>query len=208
MLFSINIVLLFVLASYLLLKYQNNSHNRVLKLVSYFVISYFVGFVLLVLRNQIPDFFSIVVANTFFAMGSLNLYVATKTMLDLDSKWHYRYTIPILVIFLSFILFTYINFDTSMRMIIYFSFVAIYSWLSFYLFWRYSSEKLKVFDKLSAVVFLIVCFNALFIIVRVFLKNVPSYYFGSIDMLIYLPSINMLLLNLWVVFLIKYRIKS
>jgi hypothetical protein len=167
-----------------------------------------VGFVLLILRNQIPDFFSIVIANTFFAIGSLNLYVATRAIVNLDSKWHYRYYIPIVFIFVSFILFTYIDFNTPFRMVIYFTFATIYSFLSFYLFWFYASSEYRVFDKISAILFFIGILNASFMVLRVLFQDVTSYYFGNSDIFMYLPSINMLILSLWIAFLVRYRIKS
>jgi hypothetical protein len=207
-LFITNTIVLFSLTIYLLYKWKHDKHYRALKLLAIFIASYFIGHFLLILRNQIPDFFSIVVANTFFAIGSLNLYVATKAILNLDSKWYNRYYVPIVIIFLSFILFTYIDFNTSARIMIYYSFVTIYSFFSFYLFWFYRCEKFVLLDKITAIFFFIGVVNSSFMVLRVFMKNITSYYFGNLDLFIYSAAISMLFFCLWIILLVKYRIKN
>ena len=69
-------------------------NNLAIKYLTFFTFLYTIGFILLILRNQIPDFVSIVLANTLFAIGTLFLYFALKSLLDLNIKWRERYLIP------------------------------------------------------------------------------------------------------------------
>lgn len=205
--FFANIFVLFILSIYLVYLHKKNPSNRALKFVANFVIFYFLGLVLFILRNQIFDFLSIVIATTFFAFGSVSLYVATRDIVGLDSKWHSRYWIPILIVFAGHFIFTYIDFNTNMKMTIYYTFCVFYSSLSFWLFWFYSAKKFKVFDKISSLVFLIGCLIFLVILLRVHLLNVATYYFANTDIFILLPNLYMLILNLWIIALVTYRIK-
>jgi hypothetical protein len=192
----------------MLFLYKKNSQNTAMKFITYFVVLYCLGFILFILRNQIPDFLSIVIANTFFALGSLCLYVAIRAIVGLNSKWQIRYWIPILIVFVGFYIFTLIDFNPNMRALIYSVFVLFYSLLDMWLFGFYASSKFYIFDKISSMVFFVgfVIFSLVAIESRII--HIDAYYFNNVNIIIYLPNIYMLMLNLWIISLVTYRIKN
>lgn len=206
--FIINIIILFLLSTYILLKYKKKLHNPQIRYLLLFVVCYLIGLILFVLRNNIPDFLSIVIGTTLFATGSVNLYIATRAVLGLDYHWKSRYYIPIFLVALGHTIFTYIYFSTAIKMSIYYSFAILYSTLSMWLFWRYASQRFHFFDKFSSVVFLIGVIIFFIILLRVLSINAESYFFSNTDFFIFLPNSYMLLLNVWFIALLKYRIKD
>lgn len=208
MLFIINTVILLVLSIYMLFLYKKNSQNRAIKFITYFVVLYCLGFILFILRNQIPDFLSIVIANTFFALGSLCLYVTTRAIVGLDSKWQIRYWIPVLIIFVGFYIFTFIDFNSNMRALMYSVFALFYSLLDMWLFGFYTSSKFYTFDKISSIVFLVGAIIFLLRAIESRIIHIEAYYFNNVDLFLYLPNIYMLILNIWVILLVTYRIKN
>lgn len=182
--------------------------NRVIKFITYFVVLYCLGFILFILRNQIPDFLSIVIANTFFALGSLCLYVTTRAIVGLDSKWQIRYWIPVLIIFVGFYIFTFIDFNSNMRALMYSVFALFYSLLDMWLFGFYTSSKFYTFDKISSIVFLVGAIIFLLRAIESRIIHIEAYYFNNVDLFLYLPNIYMLILNIWVILLVTYRIKN
>jgi hypothetical protein len=206
--FITNAIALFVLSLYMMLRHRNHVQNRTVKFVTYFVVLYFLGFVLLLLRNKIPDFLSIVVANSFFVAGSVSLYVATRAILNLDAKWHLRYVVPVVVIFVGFIIFTYLDYDTATRIVIYFSFCTMFSLLSGYLFWVHASKRFIIFDKLSAMMFFGGAVLDILIIIRALSTQLAVNYLSITDAVITLSNLFLSVLILWFVLLVNYRIKK
>lgn len=206
--FIANTALLLILSIYMALIYKKNIHNRTIKFITYFVVFYFIGLLLFILRNKVPDFLSIVIANTLFIAGSHSLYLATRDIVGLESKWHNRYWIPIVVVFIGFNIFIYVDFNSNIRMLIYAFYAIIYSFLSMSLFWVYTSAKFKIFDKISVIVFLISFLIETSVFLRFLFIKVSTYYFGNTDIFIYLPNLALFILNLWVIALVKYRIKN
>ncbi len=208
MLFIINTVILLILAIYMLFLYKKNSQNRATKFITYFVVLYCLGFTLFILRNQIPDFLSMVIANTFFALGSLCLYVATRAIVGLDSKWQIRYWIPVLIIFVGFNIFTFIDFNPNMRALMYSVFALLYSLLEMWLFGFYTSSKFYTFDKISSIVFFVGAIIFLLRAIESRIIHIDAYYFNNVNLIISLPNIYMLVLNIWILTLVTYRIKN
>lgn len=206
--FIVNAILLFLLSIYTLWAYKKNKAQRTIKLIFFFALFYFIGFLFFILRNKIPDFFSIVLALLFFTAGSLNQYVAIRSLLGLDSTWKIRYYIPISIAFIGFYTFTYIDFNTYMRTVIFSSLMILYSLLDMWLFWNHSSKEHRLFDKLSFIVFFISFLVFLIRFIYMSSINISSYYFNNSSFFVLLPNLYMLLLNIWVILLIRYRIKN
>lgn len=193
---------------YLFLALKKNTNKRTIKLFFNFILFYAIGYILFILRNQIPDFISIVVANTLFAAGSLNLYMASKDIVNLDSRWKSRYIIPILIIFSSHIIFTYIHFSTNIRIIIFNIFIAIYTLLGALIFKKYPSEKYHFFDKITSMLFFSGSIIFIFIVLRTIEIRFNSYYLNNFDFMIFLPNIYMFVVNIWIVAAVSYRFKD
>lgn len=206
--FLINTFLLFIFSVFFIIYFLKNPHNKIIKFITYFVSSYFLGFVLFIFRNQISDFFSIVIANTLFATGSLNLYLATRAIVNLKSKWEFRYCLPIFIIFMGHYIFTYIDFNIHMRVIIFNLFAMVYSFFSFLFFWKNSSIKYRIFDKISSIIFLIGSIMFFILSLYSYSINISAYYFSNTDFFLILPNLYILALNLWIISLIAYRIKN
>lgn len=206
--FLSNIILLLFLSFYMIILYIRDPKNRAIQFITYFTVFFFFAFVLFVLRNQISDFLSIVVANTLFAIAILFLYIAIKVSLNLDSKWHLRYWIPIIIFFVGFFIFTHLSFNFSSRLYIYCIFLIIYCIHFAWLFRLHKSEKFKLFDTLSSIFFLLGVVVFLLVIVFSNIESFSNYYFANINFALYLPNIFYFILNLWAVMLIKYRIKN
>jgi len=206
--FILNIIILFILSFYILFLLKKTPQKRVLKLLLTFTLSYAIGYIIFILRNQIPDLISIIIANTLFITGSIGLYMMTKEILNLDSKWKIRYIIPIFVIFISFSIFTYIDFNTNMRMIIFNLFIAIYTMRGAFLLKKHALDSYKLFDKVSSILFLLG--SIIFILITLLIIEVPinSYYLSNRNIFIYLPNIYMLVLNIWIASVLYYRIKD
>lgn len=204
--FIINTFVLFFLSIYMFIKYKQNPYNRTIKFLTYFANCYFIGFLLVISRNKISDFISIVIANTLFISGTISLYIAIRALLNLDSQVHIRYIIPILIIFVGFFIFTYIDYNIEARLILFSSscifFASIYSWL----FWFYSSEKFTLFDRVSCFLFIIEVMLFTTRILNSFSINIQAYLFRNESIFSYLPNLFMLTLNIWIVILVKYRI--
>ncbi len=206
--FITNTIALFILSIYMMLRHRNNIKNRSIKFVTYFIVLYFLGFILLLLRNTIPDFLSILLANSFFVTGSISLYVAVRAILKFDASWHYRYWIPVVVLFLGMGFFTYLDYNTNARIIIYFGFCMLFAFLPGWLFWNHASKRFYYFDKISAMMFfadVVLCF---LIILRAGFIQLEVNYLSITDTIIILPSIFMSVLILWLVLLTNYRLNN
>lgn len=206
--FIINIILITILSFYMLVVYIKNSRNRAIQFITYFTVLFFFAFILFYLRNQIPDFLSIVIANTLFSIAIVSLYIAIKDSLQLDSKWHIRYWIPIVVFSVGFFIFTHLSFNFSSRIYIYCIFVIIYCIHFAWLFWIYKSKEFKLFDTLSSILFLLGVIVFSLVMVSSNIETLSTYYFSNTTFALYLPNIFYFMLNLWAVVLIKYRIKN
>jgi len=192
----------------MLFLYKINPKNRVIQFATYFSVLFFIAFFLFILRNKIPDFLSIVLANTSFAVGTISLYIAIKASLKLDSKWHVRDWIPILVIFVGFFIFTYASFSFNTRIVIYCLFATVYFSLMGWLFWVYGLKQFKLFDFMSILLFIYGAIAFLSVMIYANIEAISTYYFSNTSFIMYLPNIFYLLLNFWTVALVKYRIKN
>jgi len=152
-----------------------------------FAFSFLVGKSLHAMRNLIPDFFSIVFANTLIALGTLWLYVALRALFGLDARWHKRYFVPVILVFTGFVIFTYLFYDTNMRILILSLFFAFYLGLFAWMSWRYGA---KPFARLHRFTSLFFALGAVLFIARSFAANtlyLPANYLSTKELYILLP---------------------
>ena len=149
-----------------------------------------------------------VMANTFFAIANISLYIAIRSLFYENTKWYNRYWLPVLVVFIGFCIFIYLHYDSNIRVLIYVFFALFYSLLNMKLFLFSSSLKFKVFDTLSFIFFLLTSILYVSIAIRINFRHVETYYFSNVDIFISLINYHMFILNFWIIALIHYRIKK
>ena len=205
--YMINTLMLIFLSFYSLFFYRKNKNNPAIKYLTFFTLFYTIGFILLILRNQIPDFLSVLFANVLFTIGSVCLYIAIRAILNLEARWKAIYWIPILIVFVGFYLFTYVYFDPNMRFFLYSLFVLVFSILDMRLFILYSSPEFKLFDKISILIYFLSTLIFLSLCIYITLEKVSGYFFSNVNIIVYLPSFYMIILNIWIVLVLSYRIR-
>ena len=206
--FTINTLVLFFMSIYMIYTYRKKPYNQTIKFLTYFIVLHSIGFVLFILRNQIPDFLSIIFANTLFAIGTLFLYFAIKSLLQLNIEWHGRYLIPLITYFIGFIIFTYISYNTTTRIVIYYSYCVLFLSPSAWFFWFNSSSKFKIFDRFTALFFFTIVMLFSWIIIKASFMNLHTYYFSNSNIFMMLSNIVMMLLVIWTILCVKIRIKD
>ena len=207
-LFIMNLVILLILSLYLFSLYKKNKTNITIQYFLYFCTLYSVALFLFLLRNQISDFISMVIANTLFATANVSLYIAIRALFDEETQWKNRYWIPIFIVFIGFCIFVYFHYDANIRALIYLFFALFYALLNTKLFLFSSSSKFKVFDKVSFIFFLLTSILYISIIIRINFQQVETYYFSNVDIFISFINYHMLFLNLWIIIVTQYRIKK
>lgn len=206
--FTINTLMLLLISVYMIHTYRKKSHNQTIKFLTYFIVLHSIGFLLFILRNQIPDFLSIIFANTLFAIGTLFLYFTIKSLLHLDIQWHGRYLIPLITYFIGFVIFTYISYNTTTRIVIYYSYCVLFLSPSAWFLWFKSSSEFKTFDRFSAILFLSIIMLFLWVIIKASFLNLHTYYFSNSNIFMMLSNMVMMLLIIWTILCVKIRIKN
>lgn len=207
-LFSVNLLILFVVSATLLMKYKNNRQNTSIQYLTYFIGLHFIGFILFVLRNEIPDFISIIVANMFFAGGTLFFYLAIKTLVNEKTIWRNQYYIPIIVFFIGFITFTYVIYDTKTRIMIYYFYCTVYVLPSAWLLWKHEASRFKLFDKATAVLLFIISFIFIAIIIQSIFIKLQDYYFSNNNIFMIVSIVIIDIFGLWTLLALTYRVKK
>lgn len=207
-LFILNAITFILLTCYIFFQYKNRLNILEFRYLFYFSLFGGISLSLLILRNIIPDFFSIVIANTFAAAGTIYIYLAARAIVGIEHKWHHRYWIPISILFAGMLIFTHITFSTETRFLIYFSFMALYNGLIAWLFYTYKSSKFKLFDLSSSIVFTIGTFIFFSVMLYSSFKETAQYLFNNVNFIIIFAPLYMLILSIWVVIALKYRIKN
>ncbi|MEW6552012.1 MAG: hypothetical protein AB1389_07790 [Campylobacterota bacterium] len=202
----VSFVTLFMLtiSSYTLMK--NFPANNSVKNLFVFSLFFFVGQILTGLRNIIPDFLSIIVGNNLLISAHIFLYMAARGLLGLDSKWHHRYFIPIIVVIIGFIFFTYFIYDIQMRIVIFSLFCALYAIIIGWVFWKYSSSQFIKLNRFTAIVFFI---SVIIFTVRAFkasITQIPANYLSTTDVIIVLPYLYMIVMTTLLVLVFTLQI--
>lgn len=208
MLYIMSTITLLFVSIVLLVNYKKNPKNYAIKFLTYFILSHFIGFVLFTLRNQIPDFFSIIIANTLFAIGTMSLYFTIKAILKIEPLLHTRYLIPLVTYFAGFIIFTYISYDTKARILIYYLYCIIYLIPSAWLLWTNKSPSNILFDKITSILFFSIASLLIWIIMQVSFIPLHTYYFSNSNLFIILSIFIINILGLWSLLALRYRIKN
>ena len=209
MLFFMTATTLFLIFSYLAFDYKSATDKRVHSYLMRFTGLFFIGVVLILFRNTIPDFFSIVLPNTLFVTALVYLYLVARKTQELETKWRSRYWIPIAVVFAGFCIYTYIDFNMNARLALHFAFCSVFYGASGWIFWSGAKkERYYLFDKLTGFVFLTISF-VFFILSFIggFSKLEAHLLSNSIWLL--MPS-NLFLtgVTLWILPFVLYRLKK
>ncbi len=207
-LYVVSTIILSFVSIVLVMNYRKKPQNNAIKFLTYFIVLHFIGFVLFILRNQIPDFISIVIANTLFAIGTISLYLTIKSLLNIEPILQKRYLIPLVTYFIGFIVFTYISYDTKTRILIYYLFCAIYLLSTGWLLWRNKSFEYNLFDKITSVMFFAISSILIWIILQVSFMTLHSYYFSNSNIFMILSIFIINILSFWSLFALRYRIKN
>ncbi len=207
-LFVVSTVILAIVSTIMVFSYLKNKQNSALKYLTLFIAIHFIGFIGFILRNQIPDFISIIVANTLFAVGTLCLYLAIKAITGINPIWHNRYFIPVLMFFIGFIIFTYIEYDIRARIFIYYFFCFIYTASIAWILWSNISERFRIFDRASALFFTILAIVFLGVVFQASFLRIQAYYFSNSNTFMILSIFIINLLSFWTLGAIKYRVKN
>jgi hypothetical protein len=155
---SITVFFLLLFAFSTLLLYFKCPKNRGIKLFGIYFILVSIGLVLTSLRNKIPDFISLQIGVSIFSVAYMYLYLGLKDILGQDSKWRNRYFIPIIVLFIGIFMFTYIQYNLHMRIIIFSFYIAIYAFITSWLFYKASAIKFKTINLISSMSYTIIAF--------------------------------------------------
>jgi len=207
-LYMVNALVLLGTSLVLYVNYKKYSQNISLKFLTYFMGFHLFGFILFILRNQIPDFISIVIANSFFATGVLCLYMTIRAITKVEPVWHNRYFIPLLTYFVGFVIFTYVSYDTKTRILIYYLFCTIFMIPSAWFLWKNNVSKYKVFDKSTAILFFTISLILIWIIIQVSFIKLQTYYFSNSNIFMMLSFFIMNILSVWSLLALRYRIKN
>lgn len=111
---SFVVMLVVCLAVVTLLWWQNRKRFRGLELLVQYVVVQFFGLVLIALRDKIPDFFSIIMANAFVVGGAFLAFVGLEKFSDKESAYLKHYLLFGLFLILH-IVFTYFYSSQELR---------------------------------------------------------------------------------------------
>ena len=87
--------------------------------------------------------------------GIIFSYIGVRAMLNLESQWHTRYYMPIAVVLFGFILFTYVHYNVTMRILIFSVFSIVYASSISWIFLKNATKEFKIFDYISSLLFLV-----------------------------------------------------
>jgi hypothetical protein len=172
------------------------------KFLILFSINMLIGISLIHLRNSIPDFYSMIFSNLLIGLAEIFLYLAIKGMLGLDDNWKNRYYILILILFIGYMIFTYIYYDLSIKMMISSVYFMSFDAIMGLMFLRDRDKKFRFINIISSIVFFIgsgvfaiKLFNAIF-------GNINPSYLSNNNIFIYLPYFYLILFCIWMIFLV------
>ena len=165
------------------------------------------GLLLLGLRGIIPDFISIVIANSLTVLGIGFLYVGTRNLLGAGSARHWHW-IGAGAMFIACIVFTYISPNLPARIIAFsvttVPFYAACGWL----FWRHGETQLRVLDRFTALLCISGAFMLLARAIAAPSANVSPDYLTTRSWLIALPYFYMILSNAWMGIMLTLTISA
>lgn len=201
-----SLLLLLILSSVFWYKYPKEKYLKYFTLFASFLL---IGQILTSSRNFIPDIFSIIIGNNLLVIGYIFLYIGIRDLLNLEANWHNRYLIPILVVLLGFLLFTYVYYNVAMRIVIFSIFCTIYGFVLGWMFWKNSTKEFKIINNISAIFFFI---GVILFSIRTFKAStiqLPANYLSTTDLMITLVYVYLFFMVIWLnVVLIIYTTKK
>jgi hypothetical protein len=192
------ITLLFLLAFAVstLFLYLKFPKNRGVKFFGVYFLFFLLGLILTSLRNKIPDFISLQIGISVFAVGYMFLYMGLKNIVGQDSHWYHRYFIPIGVLFIGIFLFTYVQYDLHMRIIIFSFYITIYTLVTAWIFYKASAFKFKIINRIASIIYVAIAFVFL---VRALNATTMSNQIGvkySMEFIVNAPYISLCIMSL------------
>lgn len=191
-----------------LLLYLKYPKSRAVKLLSFYFLFFFLGLIATSLRNKIPDFISLQLGVVAFAVGYMFLYMAIKNMFGLESKWHKRYYIPIVLMFVGIFLFTYIYYDLHIRIVIFSIYIAIYTFATAWLLYEESVKHYKRFHQFIALIYLIVSFVFMLRAVNAATFGYHLQVFYSTTFIVNSPYLSLIVMSLALIIMSNLHLRS
>jgi hypothetical protein len=176
---------------------KNFPSHKSVKYLFVFSLSFFVGQILVSMRNTVPDFLSIIVGSNLQISGYLFLYLAVRGLMGIDSKWYHRYFIPIIVVLMGFLFFTYVIYDTQIRIIIFCLFCALYSIIIAWVFWDYSSSRFTILNKSTAGLFFILAIGLIVSAIKISIAQIPANFLRTNETILALLYIYWIIITMW-----------
>lgn len=201
----IALFILIIVGSIFFNKFPQEKYFKYFALFSLFFLT---GEILRTFRVVIPDLFSIVIANTLMVSGIIFSYIGVRAMLNLESQWHIRYYIPIAVVLFGFILFTYIHYNVTMRILIFSVFSIIYASSISWIFFKNATNEFKVFDYFSSLLFLVGIIIFLLRTIKASMIEINIIYPKSTDLLNTFIYSYLVFMSFWLSFILIIRAKQ
>ncbi|MFA6740471.1 MAG: hypothetical protein WCR78_03170 [Arcobacteraceae bacterium] len=194
-----SLIILIIISLFLWYKLPQEKYPKYFALFS---IIFLIGQMLTSSRNVIPDWLSIVIGNTLLCLGYMFLYVGIGNLLNLNAKWHNRYFLPIGVLLLGFILFTYVHYNVAMRIVIFSIFCVIYGSIVGWLFWKNARKGFKTLDNISAFLFFIGVIMFSIRTIKASTIKIPANYLSTTDLMITLVYVYLFFITIWLSFIL------
>lgn len=196
------------ITSYVLMRHFPT--DKSLKYFFAFSFLFFIGQIFTGLRNIIPDFFSIIIGNNLLISGHILLYIAVRGLLSMEVRWYNRYFIPIGVVLMGFIFFTYFIYDIQMRIVIFSLFCALYGAIIGWLFWEHASSEFKILNRFTAILFFLSTVMFIVRAVKSTVMQLPANYLNNTEITIVLPYIYLIIITIWLslVFTLQTKIRN
>lgn len=199
----ITLFVLVIISSLLATKFP--SHKSV-KYFFGFSFSFFIGQLFITLRNIIPDFLSIIVGSNLQILGYIFLYLATKGLVGIDSTWRHRYFIPFLTVVIGFLLFTYVTYNTQIRIVIFCLFCALYSVIIGWILWKHTPSKFLILNKFTAILFFILAIGFIFGTIEISIAKIPANFLRTNETIIIVLYSYWIITMLWLALIFTIQI--
>ncbi len=200
----IALFILIIVGSIFFNKFPQEKYFKYFALFSLFFLT---GEILRTFRVVIPDLFSIVIANTLMVSGIIFSYIGVRAILNLESQWHIRYYIPIVVVLFGFILFTYVHYNVTMRILIFSVFSIIYASSISWIFFKNATKEFKIFDYISSLLFLVGIIIFLIRTLKASMIEINVNYPKSTDLLNTVIYSYLFFMSFWLSFILIIRAK-
>lgn len=201
-------IALFILVIVGLIFFNKFPQEKYFKYFAFFSLFFLTGEILRTFIVIISDLFSIVIANTLMVSGIIFLYIGVRGMLNLESQWHTRYYMPIAVVLFGFILFTYVHYNVTMRVLIFSVFSIVYASSISWIFLKNATKEFKVFDYISSLLFLVGVIIFFVRTLKASMMEINLIYPKSTDLLNTFIYSYLFFISFWLSFILIIRAKG